>query len=134
MIYYFYVKKNSNQEKYMQSLIVDISLIIVITLGITLILKNTTKVPRPQNALVALRDYAFPSGHTSFSVAVAFFYTYFILNLNIEPIEKIMLIAVIFAGVISIIYWRLQIKVHTPLQILVGAILGSLVSLVVVIL
>ncbi|MCF7831658.1 MAG: phosphatase PAP2 family protein [Candidatus Pacebacteria bacterium] len=118
----------------MQSLIVDISLIIVITLGITLILKNITRVPRPQNALVTLRDYAFPSGHTSFSFAVAIFYTYFILHLNIELIEKIMLVAVIFAGVISIIYWRLQIKVHTPLQILVGAILGTLVSLVVVVL
>lgn len=118
----------------MQGIIIDISLVIIITLGITLVVKNTTKVPRPKNALVALRDYAFPSGHTSFSFAVAVFYTYFILNLNIEPIEKIMLVALIFAGVVSIIYWRLQIKVHTPLQILVGAILGSLVSLVVVIL
>lgn len=107
-------------------------IILVITSVITLVIKNITKVPRPKNAVIKLVDYAFPSGHTSISFALATFYTYFIYDLSIDVISKLMLISVLYTAAIFIVYWRLQIRVHTPFQIFIGALLGSLVSMIVI--
>lgn len=115
----------------MENILSQLFIIIFTTSVLTLVIKNITKISRPENAVVKLCDYAFPSGHTSLSFAVATFYTYLILNLKIELIEKILLIAVIFTGVILIVYWRLQIGVHTFFQIFVGAGLGFLIALTV---
>jgi membrane-associated phospholipid phosphatase len=116
----------------MPNSLTQLIIILVITALITLVIKNITKVPRPKNAVVKLCDYAFPSGHTSISFALATFYTFFINNLQISVIEKIILIGGMYTAVIFIVYWRLQIKVHTPFQIFIGALLGSLVSMIVV--
>lgn len=116
----------------MPNSLTQLIIIILITAVITLVIKNITKVPRPKNAVVKLVDYAFPSGHTSISFALATFYTYFIYNLSIDLISKLMLVAVLYAATIFIVYWRLQIRVHTPFQIFIGALLGSLVSMLVV--
>jgi membrane-associated phospholipid phosphatase len=118
----------------MNNILSELILIIFTTYILTLVVKNITKIPRPQNAIIKLCDYAFPSGHTSLSFAVAAFYTELILNLKIELIEKILLIGVIFLGVILVVYWRLQIKVHTPFQIFAGAAFGFLIASVVMIL
>lgn len=112
--------------------LLQLLIIIFITGLLTLLIKNITKIPRPKNALVRLMDYAFPSGHTSMSFALATFYTYFIYNLSIDFISKIMLVGAIYFATIFIVYWRLQIRVHTPFQIFIGALLGSLVSMMVV--
>jgi membrane-associated phospholipid phosphatase len=116
----------------MQNSLTQLLIILIITAVITLVIKNITKVPRPKNAVVKLVDYAFPSGHTSISFALATFYTFFIKDLSINLIDKIILILGIYTAVIFIVYWRLQIKVHTPFQIFIGALLGSLISMVVV--
>lgn len=107
-------------------------IILIATSVLTLVVKNATKVPRPKNAMVKLVDYAFPSGHTSLSFALATFYTFFIYHLPIDFVSKIMLVCAIYAAAIFIVYWRLQIRVHTPFQIFIGALLGSLVSMLVI--
>ena len=112
--------------------LLQLLIIIFITGLLTLLIKNITKVPRPKNALIRLMDYAFPSGHTSMSFALATFYTYFIYNLSIDFVSKIMLIGILYVATIFIVYWRLQISVHTPFQIFIGALLGSFVSMFVV--
>lgn len=116
----------------MPNSLLQLIIILLTTSIVTLVIKNITKVPRPQNAVVKLVDYAFPSGHTSISFALATFYTFFIYNMPIDLISKTMLIGVIYTATIFIVYWRLQIRVHTPFQIFIGALLGSLVSMIVV--
>ena len=111
--------------------IFQLIIIVVATLVLTHSIKRITKISRPENSLVKLSDYAFPSGHTSMSFALATFYTFFILDLPIDFISKILLVGVLFAGVVSIVYWRLQIRVHTWFQILAGAILGIFISVLV---
>ncbi|MFA7193396.1 MAG: phosphatase PAP2 family protein [Candidatus Paceibacterota bacterium] len=107
-------------------------LIISITALLTILIKNITKIKRPKNALVKLCDYSFPSGHTSMSFALASFFTYFIFNLNIDLISKIMLVSVIISGAVAITFWRLQIRVHTPFQVFIGGLLGVLVAVLVI--
>ena len=116
----------------MNESLLQLILIISFTAIITILIKNITKIPRPKNAFVKLCDYAFPSGHTSMSFALANFFTYFIFNLNIDLISKIMLASVIITGSFFIAYWRLQIKVHTPFQVFVGGLLGVLVAVLVI--
>ncbi len=116
----------------MNTPLIQLILIISITALLTIFIKNITKIKRPKNALVKLCDYSFPSGHTSMSFALATFFTYFIFNLNIDLISKMMLISVIISGALAITYWRLQIKVHTPFQVFVGGLLGFFVSYVVI--
>ncbi len=116
----------------MNNYLIQLILIISITSLLTIFIKNVTKIKRPKNALIKLCDYSFPSGHSSVSFAMATFYTYFIYNLQIDFASKIMLVAVIISGAFSIVYWRLQIKVHTPFQVFVGILLGSAISFAVI--
>ncbi len=112
--------------------LIQLILIISITILLTILIKNLTKVPRPKEACVDLDDYSFPSGHTSMSFALATFFTHFISNLNIDSTSKYMLIGVIVAGAFFIAFWRLQIRVHTLVQVFAGAFLGIAVASVVV--
>lgn len=107
----------------------QLTLTLLITAFFTIFLKKLTKVPRRQDAVINLNDHAFPSGHTSMSFCLVTFYTFFILDLPIDLFSKIMLIGVLILAAIFIVYWRLQIKVHTPLQIFAGALIGIVVAI-----
>jgi membrane-associated phospholipid phosphatase len=95
-------------------------------------IKKITKVPRPDNALVSLSDYAFPSGHSAFAFAMATVTINLICQSKIIKSNKIILFGIIllFAGYTA--YRRLILQVHTPPQVIAGAVLGIFVSLVVI--
>lgn len=87
------------------------------------ILKKSLSRERPYNILnnintfnIKLKDYSFPSGHTtaSFSIAVS-------LSINL-PYLSVILIATAFTVGIS----RIYLGVHYPSDVLVGIFLGSI--------
>lgn len=87
-------------------------------------LKNYFKIGRPDilnvnlRPLMQLNDYGFPSGHASFYSALAV--SLFFINRR----------AGIFAGILALVIGaaRVLAGVHTPLDILGGFILGTLIA------
>jgi undecaprenyl-diphosphatase len=121
-------KNQSQKMKYVwQSIISG-----VFTLTLVDSIKKITKVPRPENALVSLSDYAFPSGHSAFAFAIATITINLIYQSEMIKRNKIILsfVILLFAGHTA--YRRLIIQVHTPVQVIAGAALGIFVSLVVI--
>lgn len=88
-------------------------------------------VPRPEDALVVLTSYAFPSGHAAsgafLMVMLLWLYRRFIPN---PPTPQRIGIVFLLAGFAFLLgYSRIIIGVHTPLQVLAGFALGAIVPL-----
>lgn len=75
--------------------ILEFTISIVVTLIIITVLKKITKVSRPRNAKVHLKDYAFPSGHSGVSFAGA---TSFVFWANTLPEHN-------WLGIVASIFW-----------------------------
>ncbi len=84
----------------------------------TQLLKEFFMVARPENALVQAAGYAFPSGHAMGAMYLAIFAAYTTSTLT-KPIRySFYLLAAVFA--IGIGMSRLQLGVHTPVQVFAG--------------
>ncbi|MFA5523458.1 MAG: phosphatase PAP2 family protein [Tissierellales bacterium] len=92
------------------------------------ILKRSLTRERPYNILeniktfdIALKDYSFPSGHTTASFSMATILSYYLPQLMI----------VFFILAFSVGISRIYLAVHYPTDVIVGIILGTTSSLVV---
>jgi len=90
-------------------------------------LKNIFRVPRPENALIKLNDYAFPSGHASVSFSIAIVLVYIIIKSCLKRDNKFLMSVVVFCGAGYIAYTRLLLQVHTVDQILIGSLVASII-------
>jgi undecaprenyl-diphosphatase len=100
-------------------------LTMLVTIGSVGALKVITQVERPKNSLVPQKysRHAFPSGH-----AGAAWFTAVALPLTAPGTSLVLWIfCALCALVVS--HSRLVLKVHTPLQVLVGALIGMTIPL-----
>lgn len=118
------IKKGKNLRKW--------GLLLLISLGLTAILGNLILKPfigriRPYEQLAfpiiinQLNDFSFPSGHTSAAFAAA--WICYAMN------KKWGILMLVFAVVMA--FSRLYLGVHYPTDLLAGAVLGTIVSFIV---
>ncbi len=100
----------------------------VLTVGLTLLIKNITRIDRPIDALIGLDGYAFPSGHA----AISFFFLTFLINyiLKSKRNKTFKIISISIFAIIAVLVSasRIILGVHTIFQVTAGAILGTLVT------
>lgn len=103
-----------------------------LTQAIVIAMKLSFAVARPQDALVALTSYAFPSGHAAISFSIATLTALLLFrHSKVSTQQKVMYIIFAFIIAAFVAYTRIILSVHTWLQISVGALIGSAVPLVV---
>lgn len=101
-----------------------------IALASVVILKTYFAVPRPDEALVALSTFSFPSGHSALVVALSIVMLY-LFSHRIEhkglryTHDGVWIAMVPFIG-----YSRLALGVHRPEEVIAGFIVGAVVTLI----
>ena len=80
---------------------------------------------RPGNELLPLKDYAFPSGHTTAAVVFFGLLAYFVLRKNYPNKSRVLLGASL--TVILIAFSRLYLNVHWLTDIMGGLLLGTFI-------
>jgi len=99
----------------------EAAITLILSQGITYTLKILLSRERPYNVLkdlntynIILKDYSFPSGHTSASFSIAT-----IVALNISKLTLLALIGAFLVGIS-----RIYLAVHYPTDVLAGMIIG----------
>lgn len=105
------------------TLAVAVTTLASLQIGSVIFLKQFFAVPRPDDALVDLTTYAFPSGHATgvmFLAACIWCCAYLYHRHQLRPIAVLLIILVLLVGLS-----RVYLGVHTPLQVLAGYGLGA---------
>lgn len=116
-----------NQE---EALYFSVSLLV--TFGIVGALKIILRVPRPKNPMVKTYGYAFPSGHaaaSAFLVVGLYYLSKALFNTAVAHWIVVIMLAITLIVSIS----RVYLHAHTTLQVLVGALIGFVVPLTILI-
>ena len=95
------------------------------TLGLLLSvngLKELFKIERPEQMLVEVTGYAFPSGHATGAAFLALIGCYLAKDFR-APIRYLIYVSCVL-GALAIGLSRVDLGVHTPLQVLAGFLLG----------
>jgi undecaprenyl-diphosphatase len=103
--------------------------LVVATAGMAIVvitLKEYFAVPRPDEALVALDSYAFPSGHSTSVTFLAVVLGWYIRR--VWSVSYRLLLPALAALCLIVGYSRLYLQVHTLEQVLVGIALGLLIG------
>jgi undecaprenyl-diphosphatase len=109
------------QKKYLSFLIISSSLL---SMSITTSLKLLFKIPRPENAILLMQDYRFPSGHATMSAVISAFFIYIIFKSKINIYLKTFFYFLAFSWFLLVSYARLHLGVHYLIDVLVGGIIG----------
>ena len=91
---------------------------------ITYTIKYLLKIPRPEDMLVFESDYRFPSGHATMAavvMALGIHYTH--AHVKHKPLRYTLYVVAVF-WYILVSYSRLYLRVHYPVDILVGGAIG----------
>jgi len=100
------------------------------TLAIVWILKNLFKIERPENSIIKVDGYAFPSGHAALSIFLGYI-TYILFVKKLENKYKYPITLGIIMLVISVGLSRLYFGVHTPIQVLAGYFIGIITPILI---
>lgn len=113
-----------------EAIVFGISLLL--TTGAVQLLKTALAVTRPDDALVALSSYAFPSGHAAAGAFLVTMVTWLLRRTaSLAPRRTATISALVFIA-LAIGTSRIFIGVHTPLQVLAGYVVGIMVPLLTV--
>lgn len=98
------------------------------------IIKLSFAVPRPQDALIVLSTYAFPSGHAASSafLATSLLWLYKSTAKNASLVSTLLVGSILLGFALLIAYSRILIGVHTPLQVVTGFCIGVAIPLAVI--
>ncbi len=105
---------------------------VCIAMACTYTVKLLAHVPRPINSLIVERDFRFPSGHATMAAVVsslAIYYTY--THVKHARTRKLLYILAV-CWFMLVAYARLFLMVHLPIDILVGGVIGVLVTMAVI--
>lgn len=103
------------------------------TFGLTLLLggtltylKHSFAVARPDNPIIPITGYAFPSAHAGGIVFLSFvLYAYIFSVLEWPDTKRGVVVSVLLIISLLICYSRIYFNVHTPIQVLAGAAIGA---------
>ena len=87
------------------------------------IIKAIVQAPRPLTSLIQETGYSFPSGHTTFSIVFFGLMTYIFT----KPKHRTPAIITSALLITIIIFSRLQLQVHHPIDIIGGTIIGTII-------
>lgn len=106
------------------------------TTGSVFILKLLFATPRPEDALITLTSYAFPSGHAAAGMLLAVLCSWLLWEYRKKQHVSQHLyetsIIVLFALALLLGYSRILIGVHTTAQVLAGFAVGLLIPIAVI--
>lgn len=88
----------------------------------TVFLKEFFAVPRPEDALVPVSGYAFPSGHAMGAAFLAMMIGF--LTHRIPRLQRYGILLAVSVVTVAVMVSRVHLNVHTPLQVYAGASLG----------
>lgn len=108
------------------------SIALVLTAVIVWAAKLMFAVPRPEDALVVLTSYAFPSGHAAGGAFLAVMLSWLYIRRKKTTTLHILVVCSFVLLGFMLGYSRLLINVHTPFQVLTGFLLGAAIPLIVV--
>lgn len=117
MIFYLYIKKKHKHS------IEILFLFALMTLSVTY-LKDYFSIERPDNALIEITGYAFPSGHAAGSIFL-FIIIYYYFVRKLEKRTRVIWITIFTILTLLIGGSRVYLQVHTPIQVLAGFIVGA---------
>ena len=112
------------------------SLVIVlstaIAMGVTYSLKYILKVPRPDDMLVLGDVYRFPSGHATMASVIMTLVIYY-TSLKVKGLSlRYALYTLAVLWFILVIYSRLYLHAHLPVDVIVGGLIGVSITCVVI--
>ena len=103
------------------------------TTGLVLIMKFGFAIPRPEDALIELSSYAFPSGHAAAGMFIATICTWLLLKFTSKKSALLFLgITLLFLFGFILGLSRMLINVHTLPQVLAGFSIGIAVPLFII--
>jgi len=118
VVIYILYKKHNLQE------IVFLILFVAFSISLTMILKYTLMIERPDNHISGLSGYSFPSGHTVLSIVLAFLVYRLVKNFKLSfGNEKLFILCLMLYVFVSLIA-RIFISAHWFSDILGGLFLG----------
>jgi phosphatidylglycerophosphatase B/undecaprenyl-diphosphatase len=100
-----------------------------IAMALTYTIKLMTHIPRPLDALVIENDYRFPSGHSTMAAVVSCLVIYYTgVYVKHARLRKLLYVLAV-CWFLLIGYSRLYLGAHIPIDVLVGGIIGTLVTM-----
>jgi membrane-associated phospholipid phosphatase len=103
----------------------------VLAMFITYTLKYLLKIPRPVYMLIEQDGYRFPSGHATLAGVVVTFGIYY-AHMHIEKgFKRYGLYAACLGWLVLVSYARLYLGVHILIDVVVGALIGFVSSMIV---
>jgi len=106
------------------------SVALCLTTLTVVVLKLSFAVERPQDALLVLSTYAFPSGHAASAMFMAVMLTWLYLKRkNRDILRTTVVLSALISMAFFVGYSRIVIGVHTPLQVLAGFAVGALIPM-----
>ncbi len=115
-IFFYFTKK-----RYLSFLLISSTLLAI---SITTGLKLLFKIPRPENALIYMNDFRFPSGHATMAAVISGFFIYIIDKSKLNKNIKYVLYATSFYWYLLVSYSRLFLQVHYLIDVFIGGFIG----------
>lgn len=131
LVFVFWDRRKSFVQKMENKRVYYVLFSVLITLSIVYVLKNILEIPRPfevlrnvKQLIPETRGVSFPSGHAAFTMSLAT-----AVYLIHPQYRKMFFVKALFVIAFLVIYSRVFVGVHYPIDIAVGALIGTLTSL-----
>jgi undecaprenyl-diphosphatase len=130
IIFVFWDKRKSFAQKLENKRVYYVLLSVIITMILVYFVKNILKIPRPFEALRGVhqlipetKGVSFPSGHAAFVMSLVT--SVYLIH---PQYRKMFFVKVLFVVAFLVIYSRVFVGVHYPIDVAVGAFMGTLIS------
>ena len=95
------------------------------------IIKSLYAIPRPIDALVDAAGYRFPSGHAALGAALITSFAWHLLKRSTSSAGRTLIVIISSALILFVAWTRLHLGVHEVIDVSVGILLGTSISILV---